>query len=185
MWDYDCTTPPVLYESEFEGGSGTKQAVNFTCKTDYHFALEQASGKALLPSTEEPAPTAPGGITPDVAAQKALYASETQPIPANSKKSEVVPHCANEELLPNPAPDGSKYTYSCTFAAPGSKGFTAYGIGSSGGQDGKTPLSYDPETGAMYYCEMVSAEAGKLGEQLRGGSFLGVNHGWQGNSSSG
>lgn len=63
---------------------------------------------------------------------------------------------------------------------PGSKSFIAYGIGSSGGQDGKSPLAYDPETNAMYYCEMVSVEAQKLGEQARGGTYLGVNHGWQG-----
>lgn len=180
LWDYDCTIPPVVYEDEFEGSSGKQQAVNFVCKSDYHFTLDPKTGKGILPITEEPTPTSAEGATPDVAAQKALHASETQPIPANSKKSEVVPHCANEELLPNPAPDRSKYTYSCTFAAPGSKGFTAYGIGSSGGQDGKSPLSYDPETGDMYYCEMVSVEGASLTEQVRGGTYLGVNHGWQG-----
>jgi PQQ-dependent dehydrogenase (methanol/ethanol family) len=178
MWDYDCTTPPVLYENTFEGKK--KSVVNFVCKSDYHFTLDQKTGKPDLPVSEEPAPTAAGGKTPDVASQEKLKASETQPIPANSDKSEVVPHCANENLLPNPAPDGTKYTYSCTFAAPGSKGFTAYGIGSSGGQDGKSPLAYDPETNAMYYCEMVSVEAQKLGEAARGGTYLGVNHGWQG-----
>lgn len=178
LWDYDCTTPPVLYENTLEGKK--KSVVNFVCKSDLHFALEQKTGKPALPIAEEPVPTAAGGITPDVAAQEQLKASETQPVPANSEKSEVVPHCADEELLPNPAPDGSKYEYSCTFAAPGSKKFMAYGIGSSGGQDGKSPLAYDPETNAMYYCEMVSVEGQKLNEPLRGGTYLGVNHGWQG-----
>lgn len=178
LWDYDCATPPVLFENEFEGQ--VKRGVGSTCKTDLHFELEQATGKPLIPIKEEPVPTAAEGRTPDVTAQREAAASETQPIPENSNKSEVVPHCANEELLPQPAPDDSKIIYSCTFAAPGSKAFIAYGIGAIGGQDGKTPLSYDAETGAMYYCEAVSFEAQKAGTIARGGSPLGVNHGWQG-----
>jgi quinohemoprotein ethanol dehydrogenase len=178
LWDYDCTTPPVLFENEF--GGHAKQVANFTCKTDLHYELEQATGKPVLPIKEVPVPTSAKGKTPDVAAQKMAAASETQPIPMNSEKSEVVPHCANEKLLPQPAPDDSKYTYSCTFAAPGSKNFIAYGIGSGGGQDGKTPLAYDPQTNDMYYCEEVSVEAKKAGELAGGGSSLGVNNGWQG-----
>ncbi|HVW46523.1 MAG TPA: PQQ-binding-like beta-propeller repeat protein [Solirubrobacterales bacterium] len=178
LWDYDCTTPPVLFENEF--GGHAKQVANFVCKTDLHFELEQATGKPVLPVKEEPVPTAAAGKTPDVAAQKKLAAAETQPVPMNSDKSEVVPRCANEKLLPNPAPDGSKFVYSCTFAAPGSKRFIAYGIGSGGGQDGKTPLAYDPQTDDMYYCEEVSVEAKKIGELAGGGSSLGVNNGWQG-----
>ena len=178
LWDYDCATPPVLFENEFDGQ--VKQAVNSVCKTDLHFELEQATGKPLIPIKEEPVPTAADGKTPDVVAQQEAAASETQPIPENSDKSEVVPHCANEALLPQPAPDGSKLIYSCIFAAPGSKAFIAYGIGAIGGQDGKTPLSYDPKTGAMYYCEAVSVEAQKAGTMARAGSPLGVNHGWQG-----
>jgi len=178
LWDYDCTTPPVLFENEF--GGEEKQVADFTCKTDLHFELEQANGKPVLPIKEEPVPTAAAGKTPDVAAQKKLAASETQPVPMNSDKSEIVPKCANEKLLPNPAPDGTKFLYSCTFAAPGSKQFIAYGIGAGGGQDGKTPLAYDPQTNDMYYCEEVSVEAKKVGELFGGGSSLGVNNGWQG-----
>ena len=178
LWDYDCATPPVLFENQFEGQ--TKQAINGVCKTDLHYELEQATGKPLIPITEVPVPTAAGGKTPDVAGQKKAAASETQPVPENSDKSEVVPHCATEALLPQPAPDGSKMVYSCTFAAPGSNAFIAYGIGAIGGQDGKTPLSYDPKTGAMYYCEAVSVEAQKAGTMARAGSPLGLNHGWQG-----
>ncbi len=178
LWDYDCTTRPVLYENEFNGAM--KQVANYTCKTDLHYALEQATGKPVLPIKETPVPTSAKGATPDIAAQKEAAASETQPIPMNSEKSEVVPHCASAKYLPNPAPDGSKYTYSCTFAAPGSQSFMAYGIGAGGGQDGKTPLAYDPQTGAMYYCEEVSFEAKKSGELAGGGSSLGVNTGWQG-----
>jgi quinohemoprotein ethanol dehydrogenase len=178
LWDYDCTTPPVLFENEF--GGHARQVANFVCKTDLHFELDQATGEPVLPVKEEPVPTSAAGKTPDMAAQKKLAASETQPVPMNSDKSEVVPKCADEKLLPNPAPDGSKFLYSCTFAAPGSKQFIAYGIGAGGGQDGKTPLAYDPQTNDMYYCEEVSVEAKKLGELFGGGSSLGVNNGWQG-----
>lgn len=178
LWDYDCTTPPVLFENEFEGHA--RQVANFVCKTDLHFELDQATGEPVLPVKEEPVPTSAAGKTPDVTAQKKLAASETQPIPMNSDKSEVVPKCADEKLLPNPAPDGTKFLYSCTFAAPGSKQFIAYGIGAGGGQNGKTPLAYDPQTNDMYYCEEVSVEAKKVGELFGGGSSLGVNNGWQG-----
>jgi glucose dehydrogenase/mono/diheme cytochrome c family protein len=178
LWDYDCTTPPVLFENEF--GGAERRAVNFVCKTDLHYELEQQSGKPLIPIKEEPVPTSAEGITPDVAAQKKVAAAETQPVPENSKKSEVVPHCANEKLLPQPAPDGSKFLYSCDFAAPGSKRFIAWAIGGSGGQDGKTPLAYDPQTNSMLYCEIVNVEAEKIGEEVRGGAEIGVNKGWQG-----
>jgi PQQ-dependent dehydrogenase (methanol/ethanol family) len=178
MWDYDCTTPPVFFEKEV--GGQMKGIVAITSKTDMHYELEAATGKPFIPVKEEPVPTSAKGITPDVAAQKQLKASETQPIPENTENAEIVPHCANEKGLPNPAPDGTKYVYSCTFAAPGSKHFTAYGLSYQGGQDGKTPLSYDPETGQMYYCETVSYVGRKIGSTEVGGSYFGVNTGWEG-----
>ena len=178
MWDYDCTTPPVFFEKEVEGEM--KSIIALTSKTDLHYELEAATGKPFIPVKEEPVPTSAKGITPDVAAQKKLKASETQPIPENSENAEIVPHCANEKGLPNPAPDGTKYVYSCTFAAPGSKHYTAYGLSYQGGQDGKTPLSYDPETGQMYYCETVSYVGRKIGATEVGGSYFGVNTGWEG-----
>jgi quinohemoprotein ethanol dehydrogenase len=178
MWDYDCTTAPVFFEKEVNGEM--KRIIALTSKTDMHYELEAATGKPFIPVKEEPVPTSAKGITPDVAAQKKLKASETQPIPQGTDKAEIVPHCATEEGLPNPAPDGTKYIYSCTFAAPGSKNYIAYGLSYQGGQDGKTPLSYDPETGQMYYCETVSYVGRKIGATEVGGSYFGVNTGWEG-----
>jgi PQQ-dependent dehydrogenase (methanol/ethanol family) len=178
LWDYDCTTPPVFFEKEI--GGQMKAIVALSSKTDLHYELEAATGKPFIPVKEEPVPTSAKGKTPDLAAQKKLAASETQPIPMNTDKSEIVPHCATEKGLPNPAPDGSKYVYSCIFAAPGSKRFTVYAPGYEGGQDGKTPLSYDPETGQMYYCESVAYIGRKIGSTEFGGTYFGVDNGWQG-----
>ena len=178
MWDYDCTTPPVYFEKEVDGEM--KGIVAITSKTDMHYELEAATGKPFIPVKEEPVPTSAKGITPDVAAQKQLAASETQPIPEGTSEAEIVPHCANAKRLPNPAPDGSKYVYSCTFASPGSKRFIAYGLSYQGGQDGKTPLSYDPETGQMYYCEGTSYVARKIGSTEIGGTYFGLDTGWVG-----
>jgi hypothetical protein len=50
----------------------------------------------------------------------------------------------------------------------------------SGGQTGKSPLGYDPETGSMYYCESVSAYGKKIGATEVGGNVFQVNIGWQG-----
>jgi quinohemoprotein ethanol dehydrogenase len=178
MWDYDCTTAPVFFEAEKDGKM--VGVVAETAKTDMHYEIEAATGKPFIPVKEEPVPTSPKGITPDPAAQKKLAASETQPIPMNTDKSEIVPHCANEKGLPNPAPDGTKYTYSCVFASPGSKTYMAYGLSYQGGQDGKSPLSYDPETGQMYYCETVSYIGRKIGSTEIGGTYFGVDTGWEG-----
>jgi outer membrane protein assembly factor BamB len=180
LWDYDCLTPPVLFSNTFRGQQ--RDGVNYVCKSDGHFELDRTTGRPLLPVKEVPVPTAPGGRTPDPAAQKAAAASPTQPIPAGDSEvgdNQIVPHCATPELLPNPAPDGSRYVYSCTFAAPGSRAFIARGINSSGGQDDQ-PLSYNPDLGYMYYCEMVSVGAQKNGSRDQGGSFLGVDRGWVG-----
>ncbi len=182
IWDYDQTTAPVYFEREV--GGKMQGVVGVTSKTDLHFQLDAATGKPTIPTPEEPVPTSAKGKTPDVAAQKKLDLSETQPIPQNSEKSEVIPHCASPSLLPNPAPDGTKYVYSCLYAAPGSGHFTAYAPSLSGGQDGKTPLSYDPETGDMYYCEAVSAYAKKIGAQEAGGNPFQVNVGWQGSAAA-
>jgi alcohol dehydrogenase (cytochrome c) len=178
IWDYDCTTPPVYFEKEVDGEM--KGIVALTSKTDMHYEIEAATGKPFIPVKEEPTPTSAKGATPDVAAQKQLAASETQPIPAGTDEAEIVPHCADEEGLPNPAPDGTKYVYSCTFATPGSKRYIAYGLSYQGGQDGKTPLSYDPETGQMYYCETVSYIGRKIGSTEIGGTYFGVDTGWEG-----
>jgi quinohemoprotein ethanol dehydrogenase len=175
IWDYDCLTPPVLFSAHF--GGQAKNGVEYTCKSDYHFELDRATGKPLLPVKEVPVPTDETGKTPDLAAQKHFAASPTQPIPAG--KSEVVPHCASPALLPDPAPDGTKYIYSCTYAAPGSKRFTAWGISKLGGQDW-TPLSYNPKLGYVYYCEKVSVEGAKIGSVREGGTFTGVTKGWVG-----
>jgi quinohemoprotein ethanol dehydrogenase len=182
IWDYDYTTPPVYFEREI--GGKMEGVVGVTSKTDLHFQFNAATGKPTIPTPEEPVPTSAKGATPDVAAQKALDLSETQPIPAGTKESEVIPHCVNKSMLPDPAPDGSKYVYSCLYAAPGSGHFTAYAPSLSGGQDGKTPLSYDPETGDMYYCEAVSAYAKKMGAQEAGGNPFQVNVGWQGSAAA-
>jgi quinohemoprotein ethanol dehydrogenase len=182
IWDYDQTTPPVYFEREV--GGKMEGIVAVTSKTDLHFQFDAVTGKPAIPTPETPTPTSAKGATPDVAVQKKLVLSETQPIPAGTEDSEVVPHCASEKLLPDPAPDGTKYTYSCLFAAPGSDHYTAYAPSLSGGQDGKTPLSYDPETGNMYYCEAVSAYAKKLGAQEAGGNPFQVNVGWQGSTAA-
>jgi PQQ-dependent dehydrogenase (methanol/ethanol family) len=182
IWDYDYTTPPVYFEREVDGKM--QGVVGVTSKTDLHFQFDAATGEPTIPTPEEPTPTSAKGKTPDVAAQKKLDLSETQPIPAGTDQSEVVPHCATPKLLPNPAPDGTKYTYSCLYAAPGSDGFTAYAPSLSGGQDGKTPLSYDPETGDMYYCEAVSTYAKKIGSQEAGGNPFQNNVGWQGSAAA-
>jgi alcohol dehydrogenase (cytochrome c) len=182
VWDYDYTTPPVYLEREVNGKMEGIVAV--TSKTDLHFQFDAATGKPAIPTPEEPVPTSAKGATPDVAAQKKLDLSETQPIPAGSEQSEVIPHCASSKLLPNPAPDGTKYTYSCMYAAPGLTHYTAYAPSYSGGQDGKTPLSYDPETGDMYYCEAVSVYGTKVGAKESGGNPFQVNVGWQGSAAA-
>jgi quinoprotein glucose dehydrogenase len=175
LWDYDCGTPPVLFNYKFDGAM--RPALELTCKSDYHFELNRRTGEPLLPVVEKPTPMSSQGITPDAAAMTHYNAAATEPIPAGN--SEIVPHCPTNAQLPNPAPDGSNYVRSCTYATPeGSDDYISYGPGSLGGQD-HTPLSYDPKLGYMYYCETVSALGGKLGGTATG-SFTNVPVGWSG-----
>jgi glucose dehydrogenase len=76
IWDYDMTTPPVVFEREFGGKART--VVAFTSKPDLHFELDAKTGKPILPVKEEPTPTSAKGEDPDLAAQKQFAASETQ-----------------------------------------------------------------------------------------------------------
>jgi glucose dehydrogenase len=175
LWDYDCPTPPVLFNYKFQGV--VQPALEMTCKSDYHFELNRRTGDPILPVVEKPTPMSDEGLTPDPAAMLKYNAPTTEPIPAG--KSEIVPHCPGDAQLPNPAPDGTNYVRSCTYATPeGSTDYVSYGPGALGGQD-HTPLSYDPKLGYMYFCETVSALGGKIGGKATG-SFTNVPVGWSG-----
>jgi alcohol dehydrogenase (cytochrome c) len=175
LWDYDCATPPVLFDYKFNGVM--RDGLELTCKSDYHFELDRKTGYPILPVTEVPTPQSAQGADPDPTAMTYYDAAATEPIPAGN--SEVIPHCPGEAQLPNPAPDGTDYVRSCTYSTPGmSSAYVSYGPGSLGGQD-HTPLSYDPKLGYMYYCETVSALGGKIGGTSTG-SFTSVPTGWSG-----
>jgi quinohemoprotein ethanol dehydrogenase len=176
LWDYDCDTPPVLWDSVV--GGTMRHGLEFTCKSDYHFELDRATGKPILPVVETPVPQSSEGATPDAAAMAHFNASATQPIPAG--KSNVIPHCPGQAQLPDPAPDGNPYVRSCTYSTPGMTGrYVAYSPGPLGGQD-HTPLAYNPKLGYVYFCETVSVQGNEIGAKVSTGGISNVPTGWSG-----
>jgi alcohol dehydrogenase (cytochrome c) len=161
LWDYDCPVPPVLFDTKINGK--LRHGLEFVCKSDYHFELDRATGKPILPVKEKTTPAAAGGSDPNPVQVAALHASATQPIP--QQKGEVVPHCATKAFVPGPTADGSAIHYSCTYALPGTGHYTASGINSLGGQTWQ-PMSYNPQLGYMNFCEIVSFAVQQAGKPI-------------------
>jgi alcohol dehydrogenase (cytochrome c) len=174
VWDYDCPAPPVLWDHVIKGKM--RHGLEFVCKTDLHFELDRATGKPILPVKEVKTPAEPGGKTADPASVTSFNASPTQPMP--QQKGEVTPHCATPELKPGPASDGSQYTYGCTYSLPGSDHFTAYAPGALGGQTWQS-MSYNPQLGYVYFCQLVSTSAQQAGK-VNIGAGLFQTTGWSG-----
>jgi glucose dehydrogenase/cytochrome c5 len=176
QWDYDCPQPPVLYSVRMKGV--LKNGVTFQCKAGYLFLLDRATGKPLVPIKEAPVPQAPGGSNPDPATMAANpNASVTQPVSAGDR---ISPGCATPEMLPNPAPDGSQYTYSCVYSLRGAGHYIAFTPAYNGGADWQ-PAALDPKTGYFYQCAVAGAAiAFKAGNPAFAGKYSAPPVGWSG-----
>jgi alcohol dehydrogenase (cytochrome c) len=156
MWDYDCTTPPIIFNDQVNGA--TVPAVEFNCKPAILFTLNAKTGKPIIPVTE----TQTWSVTHDPIALAQSNGSATQPISAGDSSdingnSGIIPHCPPWLVtdLPNPAPNGQPYEYGCTFAAIGQNQYTAYEPGIDGGMN-FMPSSYNAKLGYVFTCAIVS-----------------------------
>jgi glucose dehydrogenase len=145
QWDYDCSTPPVLFNTTV--GGKTVPAVAASCKPTYIFVLDRRNGHPIFPVTETP--------VPNPANQPLGTQWPTQP-ETTGGSAQVITHCPTAEqvatALPNtPAPKGTSYLPTCQFAVPAPGSTEIWGASMSGGTD-MMPMSVDPDTGDLYIC---------------------------------
>jgi quinohemoprotein ethanol dehydrogenase len=146
-WDYDCPTPPVLFNTKV-GGKGVK-GVAFMCKTGYIFELDRRNGRPIFPIPEVKIPDLNGGKG------AALNNSwPTQPIPTGGA-AQIVNHCPTVEDLKAAypsypiAPNATPIVAACPFAAPYNDAYLVWGESGNGGY---ARMSYSPQTNDLYIC---------------------------------
>ena len=149
QWDYDCSTPPVLFDMAL--GGKTIPAVAAMCKTGYVFLLDRRNGRQIVPVKEVPVPNA--GNVPIGTSWP------TQP-ETSGGAGNVIPHCPTAaevaaETQGTPAPAGTSYVPTCPYAVPQPGLTQVWGTTSSGGPDFGPP-SIDPRTGDLYICANAS-----------------------------
>jgi PQQ-dependent dehydrogenase (methanol/ethanol family) len=153
-WDYDCASPPVLWDHVIKGKM--VHGIEVACKSGYVYELNRDTGKPATPVKETPPPNAKTVGAQTLKEDRAW--AKTQPIPAGDS---IVPHCVKPTDLPGPAPDGKPYEYSCTFAYVGTDHFTALTPG-IGGDVNYEPSSVSPKLGYAYVCSSWSVQPTKV-----------------------
>jgi PQQ-dependent dehydrogenase (methanol/ethanol family) len=145
LWDYDCSTPPLLFNATV--GGKAVPAIAATCKPGYIFLFDRRNGRQIFPIKEVPVPN-PGN-------QPLGTAWPTQP-QTTGGSAEVLNHCPTAAQVAAathdaPAPRGTAYLPTCQFGVP-NPGYTeVWGASASGGAD-FMPMSLDPQTGNLFVC---------------------------------
>ena len=132
LWDYDNTMAPVLMNLWVKGKQ--RKAVAVAGKTGYLYIFDRVTGEPLQGVTYKPVPQEPRQNT-----------AATQPIPGGDA---FVPLCPDPRIEPalRPVPN---YLVGCLFTPFWDKA-TIVTPGSVGGAVWSA-LSYDPQTGLMYF----------------------------------
>jgi glucose dehydrogenase len=94
IWDYDLSTPLVLYDMEV--GQTSRKAVGVMRTDGYLFTFDRATGTPLFPIEERPVPQ-----------DAKLHTSRTQPFPVGG--DQIGPNCAEPGLMP------AGFTLGCYF----------------------------------------------------------------------
>jgi glucose dehydrogenase len=180
IWDYDCPMSPILFHTTIGGAS--KAGVEFQCKSAYQFELDRKTGKGLLPIKEVPIPQAPGGSAPDAATIAANpFDSVTQPQMQGSNN--IVQHCPQPSQLASPAPDGSNYSYTCTYSLPGAGKWLTFTPSFLGGATYQAN-AVDPKQNLFFVCAVNGAVAAKklsaAGVPQFSGGYNAPQVGWSG-----
>lgn len=145
QWDYDCSTPPVLYNATVNGK--TVPAVAATCKPGYIFMLDRRNGRQIFPIKEVPVMN-PGD-------QPLGDSWPTQPESTGGAGSAIT-HCPTmAQVLAQaggvPAPSGTTYLPTCPYAVSEPGTTDVWGSTTNGGAD-FWPMSFDPQTNDLYLC---------------------------------
>ena len=153
-WDYDCASPPILWDHKIKGK--LVHGIEVACKSGYVYELNRETGKPATPVKEKRIPNAKTAGAETLAADASW--AKTQPIPSGDS---VVPHCATRADVPGPGSDGKPLEYSCTFAYLGSDHFTVLTPGIQGAINYE-PSSLNPKLGYVYVCSAVFFQPTKV-----------------------
>jgi quinohemoprotein ethanol dehydrogenase len=157
LWDYDCPTPPVLFNTTVKGKA--VQGVAVSCKSGYIYELTRAGGHPIFPIPEVKIEDPSGG-----AGQALNNTWPTQPEPTGGA-AQILPHCATAATagpsLPGypTAPDGKPYIFGCPYEPSSANGYVVWGPYFAFGGTDYPPMSYNPTTGDLYVCANVTWQA--------------------------
>ena len=135
IWDYDCPSPPVLFDAVIDGR--LRQGVAEACKTGWVYILDRHTMQPLIGIVEKRVPQ-----------NKEQNTWPTQPYPIGDAFAR---QCADKKLFSGKAPDEKPYKVACIFEPINTKRFTAVAPGALGGANWP-PLSVNPQTNFTYVC---------------------------------
>lgn len=157
IWDYDCPSPTVMFDVTINGQ--TRNAVAESCKTGWVYILDRNTGQPLIGINETKVPQ-----------NKWNNTSPTQPIPVGDALSAQCPRKAD---FKGKSPNGAPYKMGCIFTPYDDTGYTATAPSALGGNNWP-PMSFNPNTHALYVCESnsdiaLSGVAPKQVQKFQGG----------------
>ena len=144
IWDYDCPSPPILFDTTIDGVS--RKGVAEACKTGWLYLLDRTNGEPLVGIQERKVPQ-----------NKKQNTWPTQPYPVGDA---FATHCADKKIFSGKAPDGKPYKVGCIFTPFDNKQFVAVAPGALGGTNWP-PLSFNPQTNYAYVCSANQQNAFK------------------------
>ncbi|MHB8643363.1 MAG: outer membrane protein assembly factor BamB family protein [Gaiellaceae bacterium] len=165
IWDYDCPSNTVLFNTTI-GGVSTPVLAE-PCKTGWVYELNRTNGNPATQIDEKPVP------------QNAFQnTSTTQPTPAGDPFSL---QCPRQSSWASTASDGKPFIFGCIWTPYDDQQFTAVATGAGGGNNW-IPASYNPNTGFLYTCSGNGENAYKAipnasSLYVGGRSFIGLQFG--------
>jgi glucose dehydrogenase len=154
LWDYDCPTPPVLFNTAVKGKA--VQGVAFSCKSGYVYELSRRNGHPIFPIPEVKIKDPSGGP-----GQALNNTWPTQPEPTGGA-AKILPHCATAATagpsMPGfpTAPDGKPYILACPYEPSYTNGYVLWGPYFAFGGTDYPMMSYSPQTNDLYVCANVT-----------------------------
>jgi len=153
IWDYDGTSPVILFDAEFAGEP--RKGIAAAGKTSWVYLLDRTNGEPLIGIEERPVPQEPRQKT-----------SATQPYPiGDSITPQQIDVTPERYKLINGGRIFTPYWEEPVVIKPSALGGVNW-----------PPSSYDPATGLMYVCandQMQLYKADIVGEPIEGEQFLG------------
>jgi quinohemoprotein ethanol dehydrogenase len=138
IWDFDSPSPTVLYDTTVNGQP--VKAIAEASKTGWVYMLDRTNGKPIVGMEEKPVPVEPSQAS-----------APTQPFPVGDA---LIPQCA--EQLAN-------WISACIYDSYG-RDFPKLFAPKNGGGVDFAPMSFDPQTNALYAAAWVSPNAGIQGQ---------------------